>query len=254
MPTVLHVEAFADNYIWLVAAGGAAAIVDPGDEAPVLARLEAEGLRPVAILCTHHHWDHTGAIRDLLARYDMPVYGPAAETIPGRTAALAGGDRVALPELGLALDVLDVPGHTRGHIAYHGAGLLFCGDTLFSAGCGRLFEGSPEEMYHSLTRLAALPGDTRVYCAHEYTAANLRFAAAVEPDNPAIAARAQEVAALRAAGRPTLPSTIGDEKTFNPFLRCEVPSVRAAAEAHAGRPLASPAEVFRVLRAWKDRF
>lgn len=254
MDQVLHVEAFSDNYIWLIVRAGAAAIVDAGDEEPVFRALEAGGFAPAAVLCTHHHWDHTGANRDLLARYDLPVYGPAAERIPGCSRALADGDHVRLSELDLELAVLAVPGHTRGHIAYYGEGMLFCGDTLFSAGCGRLFEGSAEEMYASLQRLAALPDETLIYCAHEYTAANLRFAAAVEPDNPAVRRRAAEVARLRAAGRPSLPSPLGAEKTFNPFLRCHVPAVRAAAETHAGRPLASPVEVFRVLRAWKDRF
>ena len=257
MEPVLHVPAFQDNYIWLIRGRRAphqVAIVDPGDAEPVLAALRAQKLTPLAILCTHHHGDHVGGVTDLLAEHDMPVYGPAGERIRGVTHPLAGGARATLPELDLDFGVLDIPAHTAGHIAYHGNGMLFCGDTLFSAGCGRLFEGSAAQMAQSLATLAALPDDTAVYCGHEYTAANLRFALAVEPDNRAAQAHLAQVQAWRAAGRPSLPSTIGLERRINPFLRTQEAGVRAAAERHAGRALATVTEVFAVLRSWKDGF
>ncbi|OGI46346.1 MAG: hydroxyacylglutathione hydrolase [Candidatus Muproteobacteria bacterium RBG_16_65_34] len=255
MTPVLHVPAFEDNYIWLIrGAPGQVAIVDPGDAGPVLDFLARERLTPAAILCTHHHGDHVGGVQDLLRRHAIPVYGPARERIPGLTHPLAEGDRVRLPELALEFAVLDVPGHTHGHIAYYGAGMLFCGDTLFSAGCGRLFEGTAEEMYRSLTKLAALPPDTLVYCAHEYTAANLRFAIAVEPDNAEIRAYQREISERRARGEPSLPSTIGRERRINPFLRAAEASVRRAAERHGGRRLAENVNVFAELRRWKDDF
>ncbi len=253
MTAVLHVAAFADNYIWLIRyEAGRAAIVDPGEAAPVVAALEEHRLTPGAILCTHHHGDHVGGVEELLTRYRVPVYGPAREPIPGITHRLGEGDRVRLG--GLEFTVLEVPGHTAGHIAYYGHGRLFCGDTLFSAGCGRLFEGTPEQMYASLTRLAALPADTMVYCAHEYTAANLRFALAAEPENETAHAYLARVEALTARRRPSLPSTIDLEKQINPFLRSHLPALRAAAEKHTGRALAAPVEVFAALRRWKDGF
>jgi hydroxyacylglutathione hydrolase len=230
------------------------ALVDPGDAAPVLAYCSAHGLTPSAILCTHHHRDHVGGIEELLAHCAMPVYGPATEPIPGRTHGLVDGATVALEELGLTFRVIGVPGHTRGHIAYYGHGSLFCGDTLFSAGCGRLFEGSAEQMHESLARLAALPPETAVYCAHEYTADGLRFAIAVEPDNHDVSAHRRQVAAWRAANRPSLPSSIGLERRINPFLRCDQPGVRAAAEHFAGHPLATEASTFAAIRRWKDTF
>ncbi|MBI5613277.1 MAG: hydroxyacylglutathione hydrolase [Gammaproteobacteria bacterium] len=256
MEPVLHVPAFQDNYIWLIRGRSPdrVAIVDPGDAAPVLAALAERRLTPVAILCTHHHADHVGGVAELLAQFPVPVYGPARERIEGVSHPLAEGARVIVPELGLDFAVLDIPAHTAGHIAYHGGGLLFCGDTLFSAGCGRLFEGSAAQMAQSLAKLAALPDDTAVYCGHEYTAANLRFALAVEPDNRAAQAHLAQVLAWRAAGRPSLPSTVGRERRINPFLRTHEPAVRAAAERHAGRALATATEVFGVLRAWKDGF
>jgi hydroxyacylglutathione hydrolase len=222
----------------------------------VQAYLDLEGLELAAIVATHHHGDHVGGIEALVARRQVPVYGPARETIPARTRALREGDGVVLDELGLELFVLDVPGHTAGHIAYTGrvadAPVLFCGDTLFGAGCGRIFEGTPATMWTSLQKLAALDPATRVFCAHEYTLANLRFAAAVEPANAALAQRQARDSALRDRGQPTVPSTIADELATNPFLRAGEPAVRAAAEGHAGRVLDSDVAVFAALRAWKN--
>jgi hydroxyacylglutathione hydrolase len=255
MTTVLHVRAFEDNYIWLVAGGvQRVAIVDPGDAAPVLARLEAANLAPSAVLCTHHHSDHVGGIEEILRRYDVPVYGPAREHIPGITHRLREGDRVRVPDTDLSFDVLDVPGHTAGHIAYYGHNLLFCGDTMFSAGCGRLFEGTPEQLLQSLTRLAALPENTAVYCAHEYTATGLRFSATVEPDNQDVPPRREWVSARLAKGVPTLPSSIGVERRINMFLRTDVPAVRRAVETRCGHSLSTNVNVFAEMRRWRDGF
>ncbi len=260
MPVIIPLPAFSDNYVWAIRVGGRAAVVDPGDDDPVEAWLAREGVELVAILVTHHHPDHTGGVADLARARRIEVCGPAREPIPARTRAVSGGDRIELAALGLELDVLDVPGHTRGHVAYIGRGAawgdpaLFCGDTLFAAGCGRLFEGTADQMHASLGVLASLPPATRVYCAHEYTLANLRFAAAVEPGNPALAARLVREQGRRDAGEPTLPSTIGEELATNPFLRDGEPAVVAAARAHAGRALDGGAEVFAALRAWKNAF
>jgi hydroxyacylglutathione hydrolase len=254
MMKVHQLRAFNDNYIWLIGCEGTAdvAIVDPGDEEPVIDYVEQMGLRPCAILITHHHGDHTGGVNELVERYGIPVYGPAQERIPALTHPLREGDEVALDFCGLRLKVFDTPGHTRGHICYYGHGALFSGDTLFTAGCGRLFEGTAEQMYHSLEKLRALPDETLLYCAHEYTQANLSFAVVAEPGNSDIAARADEVARLRREGRSTVPATLGLEKATNPFLRSNVASLAAAAEAFAGHPLNGPAEVLAVVRHWKD--
>jgi hydroxyacylglutathione hydrolase len=230
------------------------AVVDPGDPAAIEAVLDARKLTLAAILVTHHHGDHTGGVEALAARHGVPVYGPAGEDIPGRTVAVKGGDRVELPELGLAFGVLDVPGHTAGHVAYAGHGAVFCGDTLFSGGCGRLFEGTPAQMLGSLDALAALPDDTLVYCAHEYTASNLKFALAVEPGNPALVSYAWEVARRREKLEPTIPTTIGRERAINPFLRTREPAVREAAADFSGRPAANDADAFRQVREWKNGF
>jgi hydroxyacylglutathione hydrolase len=254
MPTIIPIPAFADNYIWLVREGHNAAAVDPGDAAPVIAWLERERVTLTAIVATHHHGDHVGGIRDLLARWPVPVYGPAREVIPGRTHALAEGDAMVLPGVGLALSTLDIPGHTAGHIALAGDDVVFCGDTLFAAGCGRLFEGTPAQMVVSLGKLAALPGSTGIYCGHEYTVSNLRFALAVEPDRAVLRERLEAAQAKRAAGQPTLPTTIAEELATNPFLRVHDPSVRAAVVRHAGRALDDPVAVFAELRAWKNSF
>ena len=249
----LPLPAFDDNYIWLLRdASGRALVVDPGDATPVLAAL-GDGPPPHAILLTHHHGDHIGGVDELLARWpDMPVFAPRDERIGTASQRVADGEEVAVGPW--RFRVLAVPGHTRSHVAYYGEGLLFCGDTLFSLGCGRMFEGTAAQMHASLARLAALPGDTRVCCAHEYTQANAAFALAMEPDNPALRTRAAEIDALRAAHRPTLPARLDEERACNPFLRCTEPAVRAAAQRHAGQPLADAAEVFGALRAWKDGF
>ncbi len=254
MPTIIPIPAFADNYIWLLREGGAAAVVDPGDAAPVIAYLERERVALTAIVATHHHRDHVGGIRDLLARGPVPVFGPAHEDIPGRTHALVEGDAVAVPGIGLALSTLDIPGHTAGHIALFGRDMVFCGDTLFAVGCGRLFEGTPAQMVASLAKLSALPGTTRVYCGHEYTVSNLRFALAVEPGSAALLDRQTRAQGLRASGAPTLPTTIAEECATNPFLRVHDPAIRTAVAAHAGRALNGPIEVFAELRAWKNSF
>ena len=254
---VRPVRAFADNYIWLIESPrvpSRVAAVDPGAAAPVIAELERSGASLAAILLTHHHPDHIGGVSELLARGPVPVVGPNDERIPQRTRTVGDGDRCELPDLGLGFDILQVPGHTLTHIAFWGHGALFCGDTLFSAGCGRLFEGTPGQMNASLNRLRALPPETQMYCGHEYTAANLRFALTVDPSNPAALDYRDRVARLRAADAPSLPSHLSLEIEVNPFLRCDSPAVRAAAETHAGRALPEPAEVFGVLRAWKDQF
>ena len=254
MIEIIPVPAFADNYIWLLRQGRHVAVVDPGDAEPVLAHLRAHDLTLVAILNTHHHADHVGGNAALLERFDVPVFGPEREAIPGVTHRLRQGESIRVPELGVGYAVIDVPGHTAGHIAYVGEGVVFCGDTLFACGCGRLFEGTPAQMHASLAKLAALPGDTRAYCAHEYTLANIRFARAVEPDNAALRARESQESAKRGQGLPTVPSTMALECATNPFLRSSEPAVIAAAQAHVGRALDDPVEVFTVLRAWKNSF
>jgi hydroxyacylglutathione hydrolase len=228
-------------------------VVDPGDAAPVLAWLEANPEWVLSdILITHHHHDHVGGVEQLKKATDAQVYGPASEAIPARDIALKDNDRISV--LGCDFDVIAVPGHTLGHIAFYHHGLLFCGDTLFAAGCGRLFEGTPEQMYTSLTRLAALPEETRVYCTHEYTLSNLRFAAVVEPGNADTAARLEKVTREREAGIMTLPSSIGLEKLTNPFLRTGETSVKEKVDERTGADNRAPSTVFAALRAWKDKF
>ena len=248
------VRAFKDNYIWVLRSGRHAAVVDPGDARPVLDYLDAEGLQLTAILATHHHADHVGGVAGLLAKFDVPVYGPKSEPIETLTHKVSGGDRVDVPDIHASFTVYDIPGHTRAHVAYYGEKSLFCGDTLFACGCGRVFEGTPEQLYASLQKLAALPDDTLVYCGHEYTLANIVFAKAVEPANPALSDRERAEAAVRAQGRPTLPSTLGREKATNPFLRCAEPAVIASANKYLGSRASTPVQVFAALRDWKNRF
>jgi hydroxyacylglutathione hydrolase len=257
MLDVSPIPAFADNYIWMIRSGSdpkAVAVVDPGDSRPVLAALAHEGLRLAAVLATHHHADHIGGLAELVARTGAEAFGPARERMPAAVTPVGGGSRVRLAAMGLEFEVHDVPGHTAGHIAYVGHGALFCGDTLFSAGCGRLFEGTAEQMLASLDALAALPDETRVYCGHEYTVANLRFATDVEAGNSDIMDYVKWATAVRAGGRPTLPSTIGLEKRVNPFLRSRNEDVKSSAERHAGRSLPSPVAVFGEVRRWKDAY
>ena len=248
------VPAFKDNYIWVLERAGSAVAVDPGDARPVQDFLAARSLKLTAVLATHHHADHVGGLPELARHWKCPTYGPTREVEAALDKRLAHGERFEVPGVGLELEAIDIPGHTAGHIALFGGGVLFCGDTLFACGCGRLFEGTPAQMAASLGRLAVLPGETRVYCGHEYTLANIAFAQAVEPGNRALAEREKRDAATRARGEATLPSTIADELATNPFLRCAEPEVVASAERHAGRRLGDPVEVFAELRTWKNSF
>ena len=256
MLQVTPVPAFADNYIWLIHSPHDARkviAVDPGDAAPVEHFLADRSLQLSGILLTHHHNDHVGGVASLLQRRAVPVFGPATERVPGDPVLMREGDHSSFSELGLEFSVLDVPGHTAGHIAYTGHGAVFCGDTLFSAGCGRLFEGTAEQMVGSLDKLASLPDETLVYCGHEYTISNLRFSLAVEPGNTHAVSYLEECQARRSRHEATVPSDIRRERNVNPFLRCNRKTVIHAAEARAGRRLNST-EVFAVIRQWKDGF
>ena len=254
MFNVITIPAFKDNYIWLLSKDGAAVVIDPGEADPVLEMLAQERLSLDSILITHHHNDHQGGIAQLLEYAPTAeVFGPARESITGKTRSLQGGERIPLAALNTDIRVMAVPGHTSGHLAYYMEGRLFCGDTLFAGGCGRIFEGTTAQLFDSLSLLAALPEDTWVHCAHEYTEANLRFALAVEPDNQDLRRRAEHVATLRANAMATIPSTLVMEKATNPFLRCHEPSVRAAAQ-HRDADAADPISVFKSLREWKDAF
>ena len=257
---VTAVPAFADNYLWLIHDQQHAIVVDPGDAAPVEAALASGKLKLAAILLTHHHADHAGGVADLLKHWNVPVYGPAREKIAGITHPLSDQDVVHVSEPRIDLQVLDVPGHTAGHIAYvaHEQGWLFCGDTLFAGGCGRLFEGTPAQMTQSLGKLAALPDHTKVYCAHEYTVSNLRFAVAAEPDNPAVAERLKQAQAARERGEATVPSTLADEKLTNPFLRYQQPGIVQTLREHqrltADHSDNDAVAAFAALREWKNSF
>jgi hydroxyacylglutathione hydrolase len=245
--------AFEDNYVWVLQDdSGAGLVVDPGESAPVLAAV-AEGLHLRGVLLTHHHHDHIGGVSALLERWpDLPVVAPNDDRITTATRRVGAGDTARIGEW--VFEVHEIPGHTVSHIAFHGHQVLFCGDTLFSLGCGRLFEGSPMQMLDSLDRLAALPGETRVCCGHEYTVANANFALAVEPGNAHLQQRSVEARRLRLEGRPTVPTTLSAERDCNPFLRIDVPAVREAVAAHVGRPLGDRVDAFAELRRWKDGY
>lgn len=253
--TVTPLPAFNDNYLWLLARGREAVVVDPGDAAPVRRALERDNLRLSAILVTHHHDDHVGGVAELRTRTGATVFGPAGEDIEGIDRRVRGGDRVDV--LGVRFEVFDVPGHTAGHVAYFAGDeappLLFCGDTLFGCGCGRLFEGTAAQMVASLDTLAALPPSTRVYCAHEYTLSNIRFGLSVDPTNKALQARAARDQAARDRGEPTLPSTIGLELVTNPFLRVDVPEVRAGVVGDTAHAVDRTA-IFASMREMKNTF
>lgn len=258
---MLHIEAipaFDDNYFWLLhrGSGGPAAIVDPGLAVPVREALRERGLTLRWVLITHHHADHIGGVADLAREYRTDVLGPDDARISGLRTVVGDGDSIRLDGLDLTFEILAVPGHTRSHVAWYCAreGVLFCGDTLFAAGCGRMFEGEASQMHASLMRLADLPPTTRCYCAHEYTLANLAFARHVEPENVQIAARIEAVRGLRSKGQPSVPFTVAGELDTNPFLRAQHPDVRASAERMAGHSLPHAHDVFGALRAAKDHF
>lgn len=261
---VWPIPAFDDNYIWCIHDGSSALVVDPGDSAPVIEYLRVSNLILKGILITHHHADHTGGILNLLQALgaDIPVYGPMGENIPGCTVKVMQDDKIEIAAPRISLKIFEVPGHTLGHIAYFAnmqanvvEPMLFCGDTLFASGCGRLFEGTPAQMSESLGKFVALPKNTLVYCTHEYTLSNIRFALEVEPNNLNLLSWAEQAKSLREQGMPTLPTNIGQELQVNPFMRCDQTGVIAAAKEVSGQAeLPSPAHVLAVIRAWKDRF
>jgi hydroxyacylglutathione hydrolase len=256
MVEIIPIPAFDDNYIWLLRRPGVNRVVavDPGDEEPLLELLRRDGLELEAILLTHKHGDHTGGVRELVAEYpEVAVFGPANEEIPVVTHRLHDGESIHLAGLDLSLSIMELPGHTEGHLGYLGEGFLFCGDTLFACGCGRVFSGTHEQLYSSLQKIAAMPADTLLYCAHEYTLDNIGFAKWVEPDNQALLQRERDAEEQRARGEPTVPSSLQLELETNPFMRCSESSVIAAAERYAGGSLHDGAEIFTAIRNWKDR-
>ena len=253
--SIFPISAFEDNYIWCLHDQDSCVVVDPGDATPVLAYCQQHQLSLVGILITHHHWDHTGGIDALLDVFsDIPVFGPNNPKITQITHALSQGDEIVLPVLGNQFSVIEVPGHNLDHIAYYGELGLFCGDTLFSAGCGRLFEGTPEQMYQSLAKLTALPDETAVYCTHEYTLANISFALAVEPNNQDLQKFQGWAKGQRENSKPTLPSSIQRELTVNPFLRCHSVELVNNVSQNKAQSLSSEQAVFAALRKWKDNF
>lgn len=256
MAHIITVPAFSDNYIWLICDEKEknALIVDPGDASPVLSALHNKAITPTAILITHFHYDHVGGIADILKKYpSLPVYGPSTETIPHITHPLNGGEQLRFDSIGSTFEVLNVPGHTAGHIAYFGDNKLFCGDTLFAAGCGRVFNGTLEDLHDSLQKIKALPADTLIYCAHEYTLDNIGFAKWVEPDSKALLEREKQAMALIDADKATVPSFLSLELETNPFLRTDLPQVKEQLEKKTGKQLQNSTEVFAAMRTWKDQ-
>lgn len=254
MIDIVPLRAFKDNYIWVIRHENYAAVVDPGDPDPVLKYLTQENLKLVGILTTHHHHDHTGGNLKILESHPVPVYGPAQEIIAGTTHRVEEGSSITLPELGLKFSVLHVPPHTAGHVAYYGANMVFCGDTLFGCGCGGISEGTPEQMLASLAKLAALPESTAVYCGHEYTLENIKFALTLDPSNPTLHLREQQAVQKLNKGLPTLPSTIGLEKQSNPFLRYQHPTLLKAIATYYGSAPKDPATIFTTLKKMEKEF
>ena len=254
--SVQAVPALKDNYVWLIRAENSAhvIVIDPGDEKPVIEAIRHQGLIPVAIIITHHHYDHVDGIEPFLEHFQVPVYGPANELIPAVSHPLLPSDNLSIQKNFPSCQVIAVPGHTNGHLAYLFGDSLFCGDTLFSAGCGRLLGGTYSQLFTSLKYICSLPLKTKIYCAHEYTANNLKFSRTVEPDNIEVQQRLEFVDKLRSENKITLPSTLEIELATNPFLRCQEPNVVSAAEQYISRNLVSELAVFTVLRQWKDNF
>lgn len=252
---IIPIPAFTDNYIWAIVSDNTCAVVDPGEAKPVLEFCQSKNVKLACILITHHHWDHTNGVAELIKQFPgIPVYGPQNPAIKHITKHVGEGDKVSLPVSQLNLDVLEVPGHTLDHIAYVSEVGVFCGDTLFSGGCGRLFEGTPAQMNQSLSKLMQLSDDLPVYCTHEYTLANLEFATAVEPGNDDLRDYKKWAMSQRKQDKPTLPSKIGQEKAINPFLRTRIPAVKGAMEQRLGRKLPDSDATFAAIRGWKDQF
>ena len=258
VPEIVPLRAFNDNYIWTIRDAHHAIVVDPGDAQPVIDYLTAEKLDLLAIVITHHHNDHIGGVKALIQNRKIPVYGPHDPRVPDATQRLKEGESITLPHFGIKLTVLEVPAHTNSHIAYYGThqghSMLFCGDTLFAAGCGRLFEGTPAQMHDAMAKFMRLPDDTRVYCAHEYTVANIRFARAADSANSTLADWEARAKAMRKVDAPTVPTTIALERATNPFMRCNEQAVIASASQHAGKPFNDPVSVLGALREWKNNF